>query len=66
MSAPISPRVAGMHDTGKVVIGIANIPRYQYVPSRCALTLQQAMLDKRTAQPLPLINRVLAPVWRWL
>lgn len=62
----MSPRVAQMHDTGRIVIGIAYIQRQQYVPSRCALTLQQAMLDKRTAQPLPLINRVLAPFWRWL
>lgn len=31
-----------------------------------ALTLQVALLDKRSAQPQSLLMRVLGAVWRWL
>lgn len=31
-----------------------------------ALTLQTALLDKRTAQPGSWVQRVMGAVWRWL
>ena len=62
----MSPTVASMTDTGRVRIGIAYIPRQTQPPSADAALIQQALLDKRCDQPVPFINRVLAPFWRWL
>ena len=62
----MSPAVAQMHDTGKLRIGIAYIPRQKYEATRDQALTQKALLDKRTAQPLPFINRLIAPIVRWL
>lgn len=51
-------------DTGKVVIGRCHIPRPP-VFTRDGETLQEALLEPRTATPRPLIARIAGAAWRW-
>ena len=63
----ISERVASMAVTSTGLrIGISHIPRQIYSASRDQALTQKALLDKRTAQPLPAIYRFIAPLWRFL
>ncbi len=50
---------------GGIAIGIAHVPKPPK-PGSEALRLQSALLDKRTARPLPLIRRIAGAVWRWM
>lgn len=50
-------------DTGKVVIGRCHIPR-PAVCTRDGETLQEALLEPRTASPRPLIARIAGAAWR--
>ena len=52
--------------TGKVLIGIAYIPRHRYLQSADQVLTQAALLDKRTARPVSALRRVAGVVWRWL
>lgn len=52
-------------NTGKVLIGIAYVPRQHQPMSSCALTLQAALLDPRTAKPRPMLARIAGMFWRW-
>lgn len=52
-------------DTGKCVIGRAYIPPPPRVISRDSETLQEALLEPRTAAPRPLLARVAGAVWSW-
>ncbi len=61
-----SDRVALMATTPTGIrIGIAHQPRLAAVEGD-GLLLQDALLEARTAQPLPLLQRVAGAVWRWL
>ncbi len=51
-------------DTGAVVIGRCHVPR-QPVATRDGETLQEALLDPRTAAPRPLLQRVAGALWSW-
>lgn len=53
------------YNTGKLQIGRGYIKPAMRVEGD-ALTLQAALLDKRTAQPRPLLMRIAGCVWRWL
>lgn len=52
-------------NTGKVLIGSAYVPRQHQPMSSCALTLQAALLDPRTAKPRPMLSRIAGIFWRW-
>ena len=62
----LSPRVAQMHNTGKLRIGIAYAPRITRNPSADELRIQTALLEKRTANPVPVGRAVIAKLWGWL
>lgn len=53
-------------DTGKCLIGRAYTPPPPRIVSRDAERIQAALLDARTARPLPLMQRVLGAVVAWL
>lgn len=50
-------------DTGRVVIGRAYVPPSPRVISRDAVHLQSALLEPKTAQPLPLVQRIAGALW---
>ena len=52
--------------TGKVVIGLAYVHKPQPIRSMDAWTLQTALLNPRTAQPMHPLRRLIAPIVRWL
>lgn len=52
--------------TRQVAIGSAHVPRPMPITGRDALHLQSALLDKRTAQPQSLLQRIAGAVWKWL
>jgi hypothetical protein len=54
------------YNTGKLLIGIAHVPRHRYTPTNDQALTQAALLDKRTLQPVSLLGRVAGAVWRWL
>lgn len=51
-------------DTGRVVIGRAYVPPPPRIVSRDAERLQSALLEPKTAQPLPLVQRIAGAIWR--
>lgn len=51
-------------DTGKCVIGRAYVRPSPRIVSRDAEHLQTALLEPRTAQPLPLVQRIAGAFWR--
>lgn len=51
-------------DTGKCVIGRAYVRPSPRVISRDAEHLQTALLEPRTAEPLPLVQRLAGALWR--
>ena len=51
-------------DTGKLVIGRAYVPPSPRIVSRDAERLQSALLEPKTAQPLPLVQRIAGAFWR--
>lgn len=51
-------------DTGRVVIGRAYVPPPPRIVSRDAERLQSALLEPKTAQPLPLVQRIAGVLWR--
>lgn len=51
-------------DTGRVVIGRAYVPPPPRIVSRDAEHLQSALLEPRTKQPLPLVQRIAGALWR--
>lgn len=52
-------------DTGKCLIGRAYTPPPPRIVSRDAERIQAALLDARTARPLPLMQRIAGAIWRW-
>lgn len=56
---------AGLQTCRLVVIGGAYTPRPPAL-SRDAELTQAALLEPRTARPVPLINRIAGAVYRWL
>lgn len=52
--------------TGRVVIGRAYVHPPQPIRSMDAWTLQTALLNPRTAQPMHPLRRFVAPILRWL
>lgn len=59
----MSPRTANLTLTGKGLrIGIAHTPPPTPIYGD-ALRLQAALLEPKTAQPLPLFARIAAAVW---
>ena len=52
--------------TGRVVIGRAYVHPPQPIRSMDAWTLQTALLESRTAQPIHPIRRFVAPILKWL
>ena len=54
------------YNTGKVLIGVAYIPRHRYLQSADQVLTQAALLDKRTARPVSVLRRMAGVVWRWL
>lgn len=62
----MSPRIASMVGTPSGLrIGIAHIPRPEPVQGD-ALRLQSALLEPRTARPLPWLAAIAGAIWRWL
>lgn len=62
----MSPRAASLATTATGLrIGIAH-QRPLPAIDRDAQRLQTALLEPRTARPLPQLQRVLGAVWRWL
>jgi len=61
------PRVVnGRVETCRLVqIGCAHQPKLPAL-SPDAESIQAALLEPRTARPLPLFNRIAGAVWRWL
>lgn len=59
---PIAGRIC--IDTGRVVIGRCHIPRPP-VATRDGETLQEALLEPRTARPASVIAQVAGALWRW-
>lgn len=51
-------------DTGAVVIGRCHIPRPP-VATRDGETLQEALLEPRTAKPASALARVAGALWSW-
>ncbi|CAN5859513.1 hypothetical protein BH11PSE13_BH11PSE13_12430 [soil metagenome] len=47
-----------------VVIGGAIAPRMPQFSGDAEL-IQEALLERRTARPLPLVDRIVGAVWRW-
>ena len=54
------------YNTGRVRIGCAYIPPPMPIRTLDAYRLQSALLEPRTAQPMGMMRRMLAVVWRWL
>ena len=65
MNALHQPPIARCHDTGKVRIGIAHVPRTPRTLPKDAEALQEALLNPRTAKELPLHSRLLGALWKW-
>ncbi len=62
----MSPRTASMSITATGLrIGIAYVPRPASVDGD-AQRVQSALLEPRTAKPLPIATRLLGAIWRWL
>lgn len=58
--------VNGRVETCRLVqIGCAHQPKLPALTPD-AENLQAALLERRTARPLPLFNRIAGAVWRWL
>ena len=53
-------------NTGKVLIGVAYIPRHRYTQSADQALTQSALLDKRTLRPVSALRRLAGAVWRWM
>ena len=51
--------------TGRIAIGAAHIPRPSREIGKEAERLQTALLDPRTARPLPPLQRIAGAIWRW-
>ena len=52
-------------NTGKVQIGIAHVPKPPPLTADQE-RMQAALLERRTASPQSLIQRLFGRIWRWL
>jgi hypothetical protein len=61
---PARPVRAGIETCRFLTIGCAHQPKPSDM-SRDAEDIQSALLEPRTARPLPLMNRIAGAIWRW-
>jgi hypothetical protein len=63
----MSPTAARLKVTSTgIKIGIAYMPQQRPVHGESAVQIQSALLEPRTAKPLPLLLRIFGRVWKWL